>query len=236
MHISSFKVFNFKSYKHFILREKLSPGINIFIGYNGSGKTTLFHALNYIFDLKKKDYLQNLTYSKSKDYYNNHKFLSMIEVCFDNSDRFFPISNDKINIRRIFGFNFDKFLLCDIHILPTHFFHFLNLKKVYFDNLVFKIEQGMHLEFKNSTPKKRLKLFICYIGLNSFNLFEKKSVKYILKINCCKKIILNLIEKIKKKEKIFISKLKLYKKNENLTNEFIILNSLYFKKKKLSVR
>lgn len=204
MHITTFKIFNFRSYRHYILREKLSPGVNVFIGYNGSGKTTLFQAIEYIFNLKKKNFKYFDTFNNKNKYFDNQKFLSMVEISFDNSDRFFPIPNNEINIRRIFGSNIDKFLLGNCYVLPNHFFDFLNLRKVYLDNLVFKIEQGMQLEFKNVSPKKRLQIFTNSIGLSCFKLFEKKSIEYLLKINLFKKKLLNLIEKVKKKKNIFL--------------------------------
>jgi predicted ATPase len=227
MHITSFKIFNFRSYRHYILREKLSPGVNIFIGYNGSGKTTLFQAIDYIFNFKKKNFKYFDTLNNKNKYFDNQKFFSMVEISFDNSDRFFPVPSNEINIRRIFGSNIDKFLLCNCNVLPNHFFDFLNLKKVYLDNLVFKIKQGMHLEFKNASPKKRLQIFTYSIGLSCFKLFEKKSIEYLLKINLFKKKLLNLIEKVKKKEKYFSNKLKKYKRNENFTNEILILIFIY---------
>jgi chromosome segregation ATPase len=228
MHIISFKIFNFKSYKHCIIREELSPGINIFVGYNGSGKTTLLQAIDCILCLNTKNTRQDQIFNvlkKSNDY---KKPVSMIEILFDNSDRFFPISNDYITIRRIFDSNVDKFLLCNLYISPHQFFDFLNIKKIYFDNLAFKIQQGMHLEFKKASVKKRLQIFIRSIGLNSFDLFEKKSIEYLLKINFYKKKLIGFIERIKKKEKYFSSKLKLYKKNEYLTNQFLLLYDIYY--------
>nr|UXY87819.1 structural maintenance of chromosomes 3 [Cryptomonas curvata] len=243
MHITNFKVFNFKSYKHFILRENLSPGVNIFIGYNGSGKTTLLQAINCIFSLKQTNFRHPDVFISKTQFFNSQKFLSMIEISFDNSDRFFPVANNQIIIRRIFGSNIDKFFLGNCYILPNHFLDFLSLKKVYLDNLVFKIEQGMHLEFKNVSPKKRLKIFIYSIGLSCFELFEKKSIEYLLKINLCKKKLLNLIEKIKKKEKYLSRKLKLYKKNSNIINAFLVLKIMYtqmqlkiFEKKKTQIK
>lgn len=110
MHITSFKIFNFRSYRHYILREKLSPGVNIFIGYNGSGKTTLFQAIDYIFNFKKKNFKYFDTLNNKNKYFDNQKFFSMVEISFDNSDRFFPVPSNEINIRRIFGSNIDKFL------------------------------------------------------------------------------------------------------------------------------
>jgi recombinational DNA repair ATPase RecF len=71
MHIISFKIFNFKSYKHCIIREELSPGINIFVGYNGSGKTTLLQAIDCILCLNTKISRSDQTFNvlkKSNDY------------------------------------------------------------------------------------------------------------------------------------------------------------------------
>jgi chromosome segregation ATPase len=228
MHIISFKIFNFKSYKHCIIREELSPGINIFVGYNGSGKTTLLQAIDCILCLNAKNIRPDQNFNMLKKSNDHKEPVSMIEILFDNSDRYFPIPNDHIIIRRIFDSNVDKFLLCNFYILPNQFFDFLNIKKIYFDNLVFKIKQGMHLEFKKASVKKRLKIFIRSVGLNSFNLFEKKSIEYLLKINFYKKKLITFIGKIKKKEIYFSSKLKLYKKDEYLTHQFLMLHDIYY--------
>nr|UXY87326.1 structural maintenance of chromosomes 3 [Cryptomonas sp.] len=228
MYITDIKLFNFKSYKHQIIKENFSPGLNIFLGSNGSGKTTLFDAIDSIFYLKNKSSTTLNISDLSKYSFKKKGSLSMIEISFDNTSRFFPFQNNKITIKRVFGLNVDKFLIGKHSIFPNQFFHFLNLKQVYVDALYFKIRQGMHLEFKNSTCKKRLKIFQSGIGLYLLEMFEKKSIKYLSKLNFYKKELLSFINKLKNNEKLFSKKIKWYRKYEKLSNNFIMLQKIFF--------
>jgi AAA15 family ATPase/GTPase len=228
MHITNVKMFNFKSYKHYIFREQISPGINIFIGYNGSGKTTLFQAIDNFFNIISESFSKTEIPNHIECYFTKGNILSMIEIRFDNSDRFFPISNKQIIIRRIFGPNINKFIISNQPILPNQFFTFLNLRKVYLDNLIVKIEQGKHLDFKNSNYIDRLNFFVKNIGMNLFEIFEKRSFNYLLKLNIYKKKMLYFIRKLNMKEKLFARKLKILKKAKILNGEFLLLRKIFF--------
>ena len=45
MYLESIKLFNFRLFRHEILTDRFSPGLNIFVGHNGSGKSSFFNSI-----------------------------------------------------------------------------------------------------------------------------------------------------------------------------------------------
>nr|UXY86907.1 structural maintenance of chromosomes 3 [Cryptomonas paramecium] len=221
MHIIEIKLFNFKSYRHYIFKKYLSPGINIFTGYNGSGKTSLLEAIGIIFINQKFREKKNILL-KSRFLFCKEESC-MIEISFDNSDRIFPILTDKITIKRLFNVTTDKILFGQSFFSAYQFFEFLNLKKIYLDDLVFEIEQNVITRFKQADRKNRLNIFFNKSGLYLFDTIQEKSIKYLSKINLYKKKILNFVKKIKKNKLNRLRKLIIYKKYKNYLDGLKIL-------------
>ncbi|AEA38976.1 structural maintenance of chromosomes 3 (nucleomorph) [Cryptomonas paramecium] len=221
MHIIEVKLFNFKSYRHYIFKKHLSPGINVFTGYNGSGKTSLLEAIGVIFINQKFREKKN-TLFKSRFLFCKEESC-MIEISFDNSDRIFPILTDKITIKRLFNFSTDKIFFGQCFFSPYQFFEFLNLKKIYLDDLVFEIEQNIITKFKQADRKNRLSIFFNKTGLYLFNIIQEKNIKYLSKLNLYKKKILNFVKKIKKDKLNCLKKLNIYKKYKNYLDGLKIL-------------
>ena len=59
MYLESIKLFNFRLFRHELLTDRFSPGLNIFVGPNGSGKSSFFNSIylliyGKLFDIEKE--------------------------------------------------------------------------------------------------------------------------------------------------------------------------------------
>lgn len=238
MFLEKIKILNFKCFEHKYHKEKMSGGINIFLGQNGSGKTSFFEAINFLFSEKNpNDYFEKKKMKNFLPIPEKNNF-SVIEAFFDNSDFFFPFPTDKIRIKKITKMSCHRFMVNGNFLSAKKLRNFFHSSKIGIENIFFYTKQGSHSIFKFQNPSRRLKILKNRIGLDFFEISKKKSIILLEKSEYLKRrisiFVLGLLQKAKKKvldienEK----KEKKEKKSFNFIKKICANDKLIFTKKK----
>jgi structural maintenance of chromosome 3 (chondroitin sulfate proteoglycan 6) len=74
-----------------------------------------------------------------------------VEICFDNSDRRFPMDTDEVFIRRYIGVKKDEFFLNSKHITKPDVINFLESAGFSRSNPYYIVQQGKVLFFLSSS-------------------------------------------------------------------------------------
>jgi len=108
MYIESIKLFNFRHFRHNLIVENFSPGINMFVGPNGSGKSSFFSAFELLTSQKLLDLKQEFSSEQILILPKRSKNYLLIQISFDNSRKYFPVKKKKIIVRRLINGKADK--------------------------------------------------------------------------------------------------------------------------------
>lgn len=237
MFLTEIKIFNFKCFSHKCLKEKVSGGINIFLGINGSGKTTFLKALEILFSERKK--ICDSSTDRSELWFNEtcENNFSVIQASFDNQDCFFPIPFGKIKIKKFFNSKVTKMVINNFLFSEKRFINFIYSSKIGSETIYYLVKQGSHDFFKFLNPNQRLNLFKKKIGITCYEKSKKKSLYLLEKSEILKKKILFLIFQLLKKtrkrtKQIKKEKKKIIKKKIILLKKICIEDEKFFLKNK----
>ena len=96
-----------------------------------------------------------------------------VEICFDNTDRRFPMETDEIYIRRYIGVKKDEFFLNSKHITKPDVINFLESAGFSRSNPYYIVQQGKVDKLTNMSESSRLELLKEVAGTRVYD--EKRS-------------------------------------------------------------
>jgi structural maintenance of chromosome 3 (chondroitin sulfate proteoglycan 6) len=96
-----------------------------------------------------------------------------VEICFDNSDRRFPIESDEVLIRRSIGFKKDEFFINSKHATKQDVINFLESAGFSRSNPYYIVQQGKVDKLTNMSEASRLDLLKEVAGTRVYD--EKRS-------------------------------------------------------------
>ena len=192
MYLESIKLFNFRLFRHELLTDRFSPGLNIFVGPNGSGKSSFFNSIylliyGKLFDIEKELFKSNFLLSKQNNFL-------LIQIHLNNSEKLLSINKDKIVIKRLITNKSDKIWLSGHSIETKKFNEFLDLNGIYLNSFFFFLSQKHQLNFKNLNKSKGFEFLKKHSNFLDFSKNKTKILFLLKKIFMIKKKLLKLIQ------------------------------------------
>ncbi|OTF72052.1 hypothetical protein BLA29_003901, partial [Euroglyphus maynei] len=154
----------FRSYKYCLIND-LSPGLNVIVGSNGSGKSNIVMALEFVLTqnynhLGEQQRLLLMCQNQSAN--ESAKTIeAFVEIHFDNVDKFFPINEQLVVIKRQITRTSDNFYINGRLAKNDELMAFLESGGFSRDNSYFIVKQGLVSDIATSNPRNILDILRC---------------------------------------------------------------------------
>jgi len=201
MYIESIKLFNFRHFRHNLIVENFSPGINMFVGPNGSGKSSFFSAFELLTSQKLLDLKQEFSSEQILILPKRSKNYLLIQISFDNSRKYFPVKKKKIIVRRLINGKADKLWISKYDSETPRVYEFLYSNGLDLKSFFLFLNSRIQLNFKMSDAYERLKFFKKKSNFNLFSNYQIKIIFLFKKVMIIKKKLSNLLKLLIKEQK-----------------------------------
>ena len=232
MYIESIKLFNFRNFKHNLIVENFCPGINIFVGPNGSGKSSFFEAFKLLTSKKLIDLKYELSNEQIFSEQKRLKNYLLIQLCFNNSKKLFPVRKRKIIFRRLINEKTDKLWISKYDSDTLKVYEFLYSNGIDLKAFFLFLNSKIQLDFKISNSCEKLKFFK---KKSNFILFSKYQIKIVFlfkKVITIKKKLSNLLKLLVKEQKKKNKQKKIDNKKQKLNLTLLLLEKIFSRFKK----
>nr|XP_046911839.1 structural maintenance of chromosomes protein 3-like [Dermatophagoides farinae] len=172
MFIKKIIISGFRSYKYCLIND-LSPGLNIIVGTNGAGKSNIIMALEFVltdnyYRLNEEQRLLLICQNRSIN--ESAKIIeAFVEIHFDNEDKFFPINEKLVIIKRHITRTNDNFFINGKLTKNNELIAFLESGGFSRDNSYFLVKQGLVSDVATSNPSKILDILRTMSGAKKFD-------------------------------------------------------------------
>ncbi|KAH9414898.1 Structural maintenance of chromosomes protein 3 [Dermatophagoides pteronyssinus] len=173
MFIKKIIISGFRSYKYCLI-DDLCPGLNVIVGSNGSGKSNLVMALEFVLTqnynrLNEQQRLLLMCNQNQSDNGSAKTIEAFVELHFDNEDKFFPVNEPLVIIKRQITRTNDNFFINGKLAKNDELMAFLESGGFSRDNSYFIVKQGLVTDIATSNPKKILDILRCMSGAQKFD-------------------------------------------------------------------
>ncbi|KAF2107706.1 RecF/RecN/SMC [Lophiotrema nucula] len=176
-YIKQITIQGFKSYKAQTEIEPFSPKSNVVVGRNGSGKSNFFAAVRFVlgddYTNMNREERQALLHEGS----GSAVMSAYVEVCFDNTDKRFPIEKDEVLLRRTIGLKKDEYSIDRKNATKTEVFQILESAGFAKENPYYIVPQGRVTALTNMKDSQRLTLLKDISGSQAYDDKKRESEK-----------------------------------------------------------
>jgi predicted ATPase len=232
MYIESIKLFNFRNFKHNLIVENFSPGINILVGPNGSGKSSFFEAFKLLTSKKLFDLKHELSNEQISSEPKRLKNYLLIQLSFNNSKKIFPVKKRKIIFRRLINEKTDKLWISKYDSDTLKVYEFLYSNGIDLKAFFLFLDSKIQLDFKISNSCEKLKFFKKKSNFILFSKYQTKIVFLFKKIIIIKKKLSNLLKLLVKEQKRMNKQKKVDNAKQKMNLTLLLLEKLFSRFKK----